>query len=169
MRVATQSQRRWNKYGPISVPELPERLKRNGRAADQEFAAAEKLFRRYTKLHYVDGQFTGIGLNLESPPSTNREKYSEPADVLFSPTNQYAGWGVLSLAVQDITITLPTDQARYSFSPKHMPLEDNYAHAEIWCDLTEPTGQHVEPSPGVRKLFRTIIGQRATREIEATV
>ena len=151
------------------MPELPERMSRNGRAADQEFAAAERLFRRYVKAHYVDGQFTGIGLSLEHAPSTNREKYSELVDVLFSVTDEYAGWGVLSMTVQDVTMTLPADVARYSFSARHVPLEENYAHSEILCDRVEPTGQHVEPSPSVRKLYRTIIGQRASLEIEATV
>lgn len=151
------------------MPELPERLRRNGRVADQEFTQAEKLFRRYLKNHLVNGQFSGIGLSFDDPPSLNREKYSECRDVLISPEIDFAaqGYGVLSLRVHDATMALPADQPMYSFQPRHVPIDENFAHSEIWCDRVEPTGNHVIPNKGTRKLARTVLGQKAIVEIEA--
>lgn len=144
-------------------------MRSNGRAEDPEFMAAEKLFRRYRQEHYVDGTLSGVALRLREPLSLNREKYSEAEDVLFSPIDEFAGWGVFSVRVQDIPVVLPDEGPQYRFAPKHVPLDENYSHSEIWCDRMEPTGRYVEPNPSVRKLFRTIISQRATREIQATV
>ena len=151
------------------MPELPDRLRRNGRAVDPVFDPPEKLFRRYRREHYVNGQFSGLGLRINIPPSTNREKYSAAEDVLFSANDEFAGWGVLSLRALDVTIGLPENLPSYDFSCKHVPLEDNYSHSEIWCDSIEPTGGHIEPDSRVKKLFRAMMGQRARIEIEATV
>jgi len=65
-------------------------MKRAGRPEDPVFADVEKLFRRYKSEHIIEGSFTGVGLSFKNAPSLNREKYSEPQDVLFSET------GVLS-------------------------------------------------------------------------
>src|SRR5947209_4442876 len=106
----------WNRSGITSVPKRPERMKRNGRPEDQEFAATEKLFRRYALRDYINGQFSGLGFAFPAQ-SVNREKYSEAADVLFSEGNEFDGWGVLSFTVEDLPISLPLDHPQYRFFP----------------------------------------------------
>jgi hypothetical protein len=71
-------------------------MKRNGRAEDQDFQATEKLFRRYTRDHYMNGQFSNTGFAFTSPQSVNRQKYSEPVDALYSEADEFVDWGVLS-------------------------------------------------------------------------
>src|SRR5579864_4104967 len=159
--------RRWSEFGITSVPDRPERMYRNGRAEDQIFAPAERLFRRYQGEHYSNGQFSNLGLRFDNPSSTNREKYSQAADVLFSDRNEFSGWGVLSFQVQALPAQFPSDGPVCTFSPKHAPLDDNYSHSEVWCDTLPPAGQHTEPSKRIRKLFRAFLSQRVTIEIAA--
>jgi len=151
------------------VPERPDRMRRNGRPEDQAFQATEKLFRRYTRAHYMNGQFSNTGFAFDSPQSVNREKYSEITDVLFSETEEFANWGVLSFMVKDLPSSFPSDDPRYTFFPMHVPMEDNFAHSEVWCDNVPPTGVYLKPSKSVRKLFRTLLSQRIVVEIVATV
>jgi len=150
------------------VPERPERMRRRGRLEDQEFSATERLFRRYTRSHYINGQFSNTGFNFDRQ-SVNREKYSEPGDVLFDEADLYEGCGVLSFRTQDLPISFPPEHPQLSFSPKHVPMEDNYAHSEVWCDKIPATGEYVTPSKSLRKLFRTILSQRVVIEIVATI
>ncbi len=148
--------------------ERPERMKRQGRPIDPEFLPAEKLFRRYQRTHIVDGVFTGVGLSFDDAPSVNRGKYSEAGDVLFSETEEFAGWGALSWQVQQIPTSLPEPpaQPRFTIDPQHVPLEDNYAHSEIHSARVN-TDAYCEPDKGIRKSLRATLGQRATIEIEA--
>jgi hypothetical protein len=153
----------------MSVPERPERMRRNGRPEDQEFAPTEKLFRRYTREHYINGQFSNVGFAFTSPQSLNRQKYSEPVDVLFSETGEFASWGVLSFKAGDLPTSFPADNPRFTFFAKHVPREDNYAHSEVWCDSLPATGKYVMPNKQVKKLFRASLSQRIVIEIAATI
>jgi hypothetical protein len=169
MAVKIQSKRLWNKLGITLASERPERMKRQGRPVDPEFLPAEKLFRRYQRTHIVDGVFTGVGLSFEDAPSVNRGKYSEAADVLFSEAEEeFAGWGVLSWQVQQIPTSLPEppEQPRFTIGPKHVPLENNYAHSEVHSARVN-TEAYCEPDKGIRKILRATLGQRAIIEIEA--
>jgi hypothetical protein len=141
-------------------------MRREGRPEDQKFEGSEKLFRRYKGEHLVYGSFTGLGLSFRNPPSVNREKYSEPQDVLFSEADEFANWGVVSFQVRELPSPLPPDNPRYSFGPRHVPLEDNYAHSEIHCEGIPPAG-YVEPASPIRKVLRAMLGQRIKVEIEA--
>jgi hypothetical protein len=143
------------------VAEVPERLKRNGRGEDQNFEPDERLFRRYRQEDFQGGQFSSVGLSFSSPQSVNREKYSEPADVLISDGDVYRRWGVLAFAVRDLPPQFPPEQPKYSFFPKHTPEENNYAHTEIWCDTLPPSGGYRKPtSDQIKKLFRAFMSQR---------
>jgi hypothetical protein len=144
-------------------------MHRSGRPEDQAFEATEKLFRRYTRAHYINGQFSNTGFALDSPQSVNREKYSELTDVLFSEADEFLNWGVLSFKVEDLPSSFPSDDPRYTFFPKHIPMEDNFAHSEVWCDKVPRTGSYVKPSKSARKLFRALLSQRVVVEILATV
>lgn len=151
------------------MPDRPDRMRRNGRPEDQAFEASEKLFRRYNRAHYMNGQFSNTGFSFASPQSVNRQKYSEPSDVLFSETDEFANWGVLSFKVEDLPTSFPSENPRYSFSPRHVPMEDNYAHSEVWCDSVPPRGAYVKPSKPMKKLFRAVLSQRVVVEIVATI
>jgi hypothetical protein len=144
-------------------------MKRNGRLEDAVFQPSEKLFRRYKGEHFIGGKFTNMGLSFKHPPSVNRQKYSESSDVIFSETDEFAQWGVLSFQVQHLPATFPSGQPEYSFFPKHVPLEDNYAHSEIYCDCVPASGSYVEPRSEIRKLFRATLSQRVVVEIETEI
>jgi hypothetical protein len=144
-------------------------MKRSGRDKDPVFEPAEKLFRRYKREHFIGGQFSNMGLSFREPSSVNREKYSEPSDVVFSETDEFAGWGVLSFLVHHLPAAFPPEHPEHIFFPDHAPLENNYAHTLVQCDRLPPTGAHVEPRPQIRKLFRATLSQRMRIEIEARV
>jgi hypothetical protein len=142
-------------------------MRRNGRAQDDHFEPTEKLFRRYIQVHYMNGQFSNTGFPFPKQ-SVNRQKYSEATDVLFDEAERFVGWGVLSFKVDDLPASFPPEAPRYTFFPKHEPLEDNYAHSVVWCDRVPGTRQYVEPSPQVKKLFRASLSQRVVIEIVAS-
>jgi hypothetical protein len=142
-------------------------MRRNGRGADPVFSAAEKLFRRYAQEHFMAGQFSNMGFSFSNPPSLNRQKYSLPQDVLFSETDEWIKWGVLSFQVQDVPPFLPVPHPEFTFTLEHAPLEFNYAHSQIQCDTIPASDMYVEPRKAIRKLARTALSQRIKVEIEA--
>jgi hypothetical protein len=147
--------------------ERPARMKRNGRAEDVVFEPTEKLFRRYKSEHFIGGRFSNMGLSFENAPSVNREKYSQPSDVIFSETDEFQNWGVLSFQAQYLPPLFPLEHPEYSFFAKHVPLEDNYGHSEVFCDCLPASGVFVVPRPAIRKLFRAILSQQIVVEINA--
>jgi hypothetical protein len=149
------------------MADIPDRLKTNGRPVDPDFHPAERMYRRYAKEDFEIGVVLNIGLT--SAPSVNREKYSEAADVLLSTTDEYTDLGVLSFAVQDVPAQLLTENPTHIFFPQHVPEDANYAHSEVWCNRIGQPGVHVKPSNLVKKMFRTLLGQRARVEIDARV
>lgn len=141
----------------MCAPRRPDRMFRNGRPEDQDFALVEKLFRRYLQAHFIGQVFSPLGFQFheESGQSVNRQKYGPPEDVLFSEDARYAGCGVLSFEVRDLPASFPPEEPRYTFFPRHLPQEDNYAHSEVWCDrLPQQTGGYVVPSSTVKKKLR---------------
>ncbi len=143
-------------------------MRRHGRPVDQDFYYSEKLFRRYAADHLIGGKISPVGLPFNTPPSVNREKFSESRDVLFSETSEFANWGVWSIKVGDLPSAFPETEPAFSFFPQHAPMEDNYGHSEIWSDQIPPTGSYSKPSKSIRKLFRTFLCQRIVVEIVAS-
>jgi hypothetical protein len=150
------------------VPDRPDRMRRNGRPVDQHFQLAEKLFRRFAADHLIGGKLSNMGLSFDTPPSVNREKFSESQDVLFSETNEFANWGVWSIKVGDLPSAFPETEPAFRFYPQHTPMEDNYGHSEIWSDQIPPTGSYAKPSKSIRKLFRTFLCQKIVVEVAAS-
>lgn len=145
---------------PSSPSELPERLRRAGRAPDPVFSPAEELYRRFSKQD-LDGFGEFIDARLSFAISTNRQKFSQPEDVLYSSTNAYAGFGVVRVLVQDIPAPVEDDQRRsFWFRPCHLPEEDNYSHTHIQCEYEAPVGQEVTGSKSARKKCRSILKQK---------
>jgi len=83
----------------------------------------ERLFRRYRREDFVDSKFSPLGFAFPKQ-SVNREKYSYPADVLFSTTDKFDGWGVLYFRVQDLPAEFPPDNRQYTFFPRHVPEDE---------------------------------------------
>jgi hypothetical protein len=153
---------------PTLPREIPERLRRSGRPEDQAFGPDELLYRRYLQEHWVNGQFTGLGFRFPRQ-SVNRQRYSEPEDVLFLEDGTFDDeWGVLEFAVRDIPPRLPEQGfPGFVFFPKHVPLEMNFAHSELWCDHEQRTGGYVEPGTTVKKFLRAKLSQRVFPRIPA--
>ena len=143
---------------------------RRGRPVDQEFEPSEQLYRRYKREHWVDNHFSNTGLRFpdESGPSVNRGKYSEPEDVLFSPSGEFNRWGVLKFRVADIPGPIEDGAGcLYLFSARHVPEDDNYAHSELWAATAGEGAKPARPSSRVKKEFRVRLSQRITVCIEA--
>jgi hypothetical protein len=160
---------RLKEFVPTSPPKRPNRMLRNGRVEDQVFGDAENLYRRYSKEHWVGDTFVSAGFKFPRP-SVNREKYSQPEDVVYSDDGKFTGWGVLEFRVENIPQRLVDGAGRpYLFFPWHTPEEDNYAHSEIWCESESQRGQHADPSSQTKKRFRTILSQHVRVRIAATM
>jgi len=142
---------------------------RNGRGEDQGFDNAESLYRRYIKEHWVENTFVGAGFRFPRP-SVNREKYSEPEDVIYSDEGIFDGWGVLEFSVENIPRRLVDGAGNpFVFFPWHAPDENNYAHTEIWCESESERGRQADPNPTTKKKFRTMLSQHVRLRIEATI
>ena len=138
-----------------------------GRPIVTTFPPAELLYIRYLGLHWVDGQLdhTAIPFPRVKKTSVNRGSLSEPEDVLFSETNAYAHWGVLRFFVNEIPTLVETLGApTYLFWTKHVPLELNYSHTELWSKRAEGTEDFREPSAAIKTLFRIRLAQVLTAE-----
>jgi len=143
---------------------------RNGRPEDPIFRPEELLYRRYLSDHWVGDHFSPAGFRFEkdSGQSVNRQKFSEPEDVLFSEDGSLDGYGVLEFATRDIPPRLQEmGTPVFVFFLKHVPQEENYAHSEIWCETEQETGRYGNPSQTVRKKFRTMLSQHVTVRIAA--
>lgn len=84
----------------------------------------------------------------------------------------HKGWGVYDFPVEALPTesTCPITGRAYTFFPKHEPLDNNYAHTEIWCDdLPRTSSPPTEPTKAVKKELRAIISQSITIRIEAQV
>lgn len=132
----------------------PSRMLRDGRTEDQEFSPAERMYRRYTKDDFEGEYFRPARFRF--PPSLNRQRYSEPEDVVFSEHGEFDGCGVLECTVQDLSLQLMGDhEVQYSFIPMHVPEHDNYSHSEIWATFGDPPSRTSEPNKIARKKYRT--------------
>jgi hypothetical protein len=143
---------------PNTSHDRPARMVRNGRPEDPIFNAEEILFRRYAKEHFEGDKIVAAFFNF--PPSFNRQKYSEPEDVIFSDDGQFDGWGVLEYRVDQATLGLEHQSGAFSFFPRHVPEETNYSHTEVRCKALSDGEREVFPSQSIRKLYRTRLSQQ---------
>jgi hypothetical protein len=141
-------------------------MNRNGRLADQEFRPEELLYRRYIQQHFEHGKI--VDAHFSFPPSTNRQKYSEPEDVLFSEDGRFDSCGVLEFEVIAIPAEIEDDQrTKFVFFPRHVPEEMNYSHTEVWCERSQQRGNEALPSSTAKKKFRAKLSQRVKVRIQA--
>lgn len=137
------------------MPEIPEHLLRRGRPVDPEFSPSELLFRAIARKDLTAEGYL-LPTAFEFPDfSVNREKYSEPKDVIL----QRPSHGVAAFEVQDVPEELEGPEGPYHFTVEHAPEEDNYAHSEV---RTYKQGQrHLKKPPrALRTLFRLQLSAR---------
>jgi hypothetical protein len=128
---------------------------RNGRPEDQDFGPAEHMYRRYIKDDFEGEYFKPARFRF--PPSLNRQRYSEPEDVIFSERGEFDGCGILECTVQDLSLHLTDDRnMEYHFMPVHVPEEHNYSHSEVWASFGEPPALANEPTKIAKKKYRTV-------------
>jgi hypothetical protein len=130
---------------------------RRGRPEDQEFALLEQVYRRCRKDAFDSAGRLEVAAMKFPRQSVNRERYSEPADVLFHPDGLYDDFGVFQFQVQD----LPPPIGYFAFSVRHAPEEENFSHSEIWSSKSE-SPDYAEPSKTVKAQFRAHLANRIT-------
>jgi hypothetical protein len=136
---------------------------RNGREVVPDFDTSERLYIRYSAVHFVEGQLEPAAIRSSLKQSANRELFSEPEDALFSEEGQYNGLGIVEIAVGNI----PAEQDQetgptYEFFAVHEPEDLNYSHSEIWSDHKPRNGCYRKPSKTVSLRFRIRLCQLIT-------
>ena len=121
---------------PISTSDIPDRLKINGREAHNNFTPDERLFPR-VKDESFDEEGGIVPSSLIPFPnlSINREKYSNPEDVLigFDPTE----WEICYVTVSAVdSIMTMVESEQYGIMAFHTPIhappeQENYAHTDL--------------------------------------
>ena len=114
------------------MPELPTAMLRNGRSKDQDFRPDEYLYRR---VPLVLWDFTGVDIDaIELPDmSVVRSKYGHPEWARLE-SDECIHWGVIGFRVGDIPAKLlHLGVFTWTFGPRHVPLEENYPHSEVWA------------------------------------
>jgi len=151
---------------PISPRERPFRMMRSGRAEDQDFSPSELMYRRYLQDDFEGESFRPARFSF--PPSLNRQRYSEPEDVIFSETGEFDDCGVLECSVEQLSVRLLDDRnVEYGFVPVHRPEENNYSHSEIWAKSSQSNAPTPQPSKVARKMYRTFASKLLKVKIEA--
>jgi hypothetical protein len=139
---------------------------RHGRTEDPNFSPSELMYRRYVLDDFEGENFKPARFSF--PPSLNRERYSEPEDVVFSETGQFDEHGVLECEVEKLSLAVRDDREMdYSFVPVHRPEDSNYSHSEIWADCTQTQVRTDSPPRIARKKYRTIISKLVRVRIAA--
>lgn len=116
------------------MADRPTAMLRNGRPRDQEFRPEERLFRRVPLQLWDDGNDPIEVDAIELPDlSVLREKYGHPEWARLE-SEECGEWGVICFEVQDIPPRLQhLGVFIWSFRPRHVPLEENYPHSEVWA------------------------------------
>lgn len=118
------------------MPEIPEEMKRNGRPRLPEFDPDEYLYRRVMPEQWSEDEIDIDAIELPDM-SVNRGSLGPPQWVRLE-EERCKDWAVVGFKVRDI----PSDMLHlgvdlYTFLPKHIPLELNYPHSEVWCQRND--------------------------------
>ena len=151
---------------------VPKRLCERGRRPDQIFRPEEKLYRRVSKMHFLQNGQLDPGKVSFPDISVNREKYSKPSDVIFadglSKSRQLYLWGVVYCVSK--TLPAPIKDGRgeeYQFAVDHEPLENNYSHSEL--SAYKDNERQNKVSGAVKKLYRVRLASQLQLKIKPLV
>lgn len=139
---------------------IPDRLKISGRSADPHFEPQENLYYRFDIIMY-QGFRAGSGISFRLPNfSVNREKYSEPDDVLLP---SYKDYGYLSFKKSHFPPPAKSageEGKWYCFDVMHNPVEDNYSHTDVRCLKDGFFSDNLGVPKTVKKVFRQTIAEK---------
>jgi hypothetical protein len=144
-----------------SANDIPERIKRNNRDPDPNFELAERLYRRCKKDQVSDdGKLLPAAIGYKNW-SVNREKYSEPEEVLI---RDWLSWGIAFFRVEHLPANMKSTEGAnvFDFRAIHAPLDDNYAHTEIVTYKNGLLAMNPDPPLEVKKKYRQIISDRSS-------
>jgi hypothetical protein len=91
---------------------------------DQTFAEGELLYRRYLRVHFQNGTLLPSAFQFPKP-SFNRQKYSQPEDVLHPDCCDgkiYGGYGILECCATDLPTPIVGPDKTFHFEAVHSPL-----------------------------------------------
>jgi hypothetical protein len=150
---------------------------RRGRPARDNFVPGEVLYRRHRRTDTKNGVILPSALQFpkkteNTGQSVNRSSFSKPEDVLWTPKGRQHGFGVFQFPVSCLPASLTCRESgrRFTFFPKHVPLWNNYAHSEVWCDEIPGKNQgYVLPTSVVKKEVRATIQKHSRIVIAADV
>lgn len=160
----------------------PQRMMRNGRADDPVFSTDEQLYMRI-RHEWIDENYRIKPPFIRFPDqSVNREKYSEPYDVLLpnkdkTPPDQVF-WGVASITVGNVPCAekkqvenrdKKNQEAQLKFTVEHDPVEDNFGHSElrVYKNGTRETKGRVNDI--AKKAYRTKLALKTRIVIDPVV
>lgn len=128
-----------------------------GRPVDMNFDENEHLYVRCQKQHIEGEKLLPTGIRFPDW-SVNREKYSEPEDVLIP---NFSDWGIVQFKVKNVPELLESPgDIKYNFKVEHDPLEENYSHSEIRTYKNGHHSKNLEVNKTVKKLFRQILSEQ---------
>src|SRR4051794_25169322 len=114
------------------MPEVPDEMKTKGRTPVPFDDLEEYLYRRVAPELWDE---SGIEVDaIELPDmSVNRSRFGPPRWARLA-DERCKDWAVVGFMVQDIPPEmLHLGVVRYTFSPEHVPLKNNYPHSEVRC------------------------------------
>jgi hypothetical protein len=142
------------------------RVHRNGRDPDRQFGLTERLFRRYPEGLLVAGKPVPLVMQLDSGVSVNRERFSEPQDVLEPDCcdgRPRPGHVVLAFRVSNLPNAISTEdhpERVFQFRLKHTPRETCYPHSEVWSNQSgDVDDDYQRPPKQVRDKLRAALAR----------
>ena len=127
------------------MAELPPKMIHNGRPRDQDFAPDEILYRRVpTDLWDEDDEQDLDVDSIDLPDmSTVRSKYAHPEWARFDNGEyKHPDTGVIGFEVRHIPSPMThLGTWTWTFSPRHVPLDTSFPHAEVWAS---ENGNHIQ-------------------------
>jgi hypothetical protein len=150
----------------LSEPERPARMYRQGRSVDSEFLPDEILYLRILREHIDNLDATEVVEDLRLALmairypdfSVNRQKYSEPEDVIFG----LAGWGIAHFKVEHVPPTVEGEQgSTCEFKVEHVPEPDNYSHSEVRAYKNGQHDRKMKLPTTVKSVYRQKLAEKA--------
>ena len=114
------------------MADLPLGMLRNGRPRDPIFEKDEYLYRRVNPEHWHERLVDRAAIALPDM-SVGRGKYGHP-EWLRLEADDLQNWAVVGFQVKDLEgEILHQGIEKWTFEARHVPLDDNYPHSEIWA------------------------------------
>lgn len=143
--------------------ERKNRLLRGGREECQFFKPDENMFQRFNELLRVGDNLYPNAIRFPVF-SVNRERFSEPEDVLYHDYPKCLAQGVSAFKAKDIPTQLSVYDNNsktnniYDFCVWHDPREENYSHSEVRGYKNDNEARRVAKT--VKKRFKIKLSEK---------